>query len=53
MKHCPICNGKIDKYKDFEECELCGTTYKVATKERIAEIINDEYAKLSRKVWGR
>lgn len=53
MENCPICNGKIENNNGTDECELCGTTYKVATKERIEELISEQYAKLSKKVWGR
>ena len=34
---CPICNGRIietDKYGTEEECELCGTTFKIIPMER-------------------
>ena len=37
MNDCPICNGKVvetDKWGLTEECELCGTVYKLLPMPR-------------------
>lgn len=37
MITCPFCNGKIEEIDEFgieEECELCGTVYKILPMER-------------------
>ena len=37
MRTCPICNGilyETDKFGTEEECELCGTTYRILPKVR-------------------
>ena len=37
MNECPFCNGKLeetDQYGSEQECELCGTTFKVMPMER-------------------
>lgn len=36
MMKCPLCNGtivEIDKYGTEEECELCGTIYRIRPME--------------------
>jgi len=37
MNSCPFCNGKVeqtDKFGTSEECELCGTVFRIMPMER-------------------
>ena len=41
---CPICNGIIvetDKYGTEQECEYCGTVYRLLPMERTEDGTND------------
>lgn len=39
MRYCGFCNGKLEEIDQYgtEECEKCGTTYKVLPMERSKE----------------